>query len=193
MLAAFDALVAFTALLAAVSARKNDARDCITVSGYFSIALAATFGAFRYLGYTQFTDEHRQVSHLASTIGVPFAAFGFFFASAQLRFRSVLIIAIFVITPAVRFHGSATYALLAGVAAQVIWLWGGWLQRHFSGHILLKVVLSIILTSTAGLVFDGHGEWLGMRKENIFHGLLALALWQQASAFRQINRELDEV
>lgn len=193
MLAAFDALVAITALLAAVNARKNDARDCLSVTGYFSIALAATIGTFRYLGYTQFADEHRLASQIASTIGVPFAAFGFFFASEQLRFRSVLVIALFVAAPAIRFHGSAAYALLAGIAAQLIWLWGGWLHRHFSGHILWKVILSIALTSTAGLMFDGPGEWFGMRKENVFHGLLALALWQQASAFREINRELDEI
>lgn len=193
MLSAFEILVAITALWVAVSARKGDARDLLSVTGYFSIALAATLGALRYMGYTQFTDEHRLTSFIATVVGVPFAAFGFFFASAQLRFRSVIVIAAIVIAPAIRFQGSAQYALLAGIAAQLIWLWGGWLHRHFSGHIPWRVVVSIALTSTAGLVFDGPGESFGMRRENIFHGLLALALWQQAAAFRQINHDLDEV
>lgn len=183
MLALFDFLVGAMAVLAAINARRKSVSDLFSQVGYLSIALAAFIGTTKFLGAGQLADSHRLVSHAAAIVGVPFAAIAFLLVSRPTRLWASLGAGTVVVAGAVIFWQSATYALLAGVLAQIIWLWAAWLNRKLPGRILLRVLISIVLTTVAGLVFAGPGLFYGIEKLNIFHGLLALAILQQSYAF----------
>lgn len=191
MLAVFDFLVGAMAVLAAISARRKNITDLFSQIGYLSVALAAFIGTTKFLGVGQLAQAHVLVSHAAAIVGVPFAAIAFFLVSRETKLWAMLAVGAVVVAGAILFWQSATYALLAGVLAQIIWLWAAWLQRHVSGRILLRVIISVVLTTVAGLVFAGPGLFYGIEKLNIFHGLLALAILQQYYAFSltsKVNR-----
>jgi len=183
MLALFDFLVGAMAVLAAIGARRKNTTDIFSQLGYLSIALAAFIGTTKFLGAGQLADAHRLVSHAAAIAGVPFAAIAFFLVSRDTKLWASLAAGAVVVAGAILFWQSATYALLAGVLAQVIWLWAAWLKRRAPRRILLRVLISVVLTTVAGLLFAGPGLFYGVEKLNIFHGLLALALLQQYYAF----------
>lgn len=183
MLALFDFLVGAMAVLAAISARRKTVTDLFSQVGYLSIALAAFIGTTKFLGVGQLANAHILVSHAAAIVGVPFAAIAFFLVSRETKLWASLAVGAVIVAGAILFWQSATYALLAGVLAQIIWLWASWLQRRVPGRILLRVIISVVLTTVAGLVFAGPGLFYGIEKLNIFHGLLALAILQQSYAF----------
>ena len=183
MLALFDFLVAAMAIFAALSARQRSLVDVFSQTGYAAIAVAAIIGTVKFAGVPALAQHHAIASHIATVVGVPFAAVGFFLVTRELRLWAAGTVALLVITAAVVFWNSPTYGLLAGIAAQAIWLWAGFNARSLPGRIPLRVIISVVLTSVAGLVFAPPGEWHGIAKENIFHGLLALALMQQGYAY----------
>lgn len=188
MLAVFDFLVGAMAVLAAISARRKNITDLFSQIGYLSVALAAFIGTTKFLGVGQLAQAHILVSHAAAIVGVPFAAIAFFLVSRETKLWAMLAVGAVVVAGAILFWQSATYALLAGVLAQIIWLWAAWLQRRVPGRILLRVIISVVLTTVAGLVFAGPGLFYGIEKLNIFHGLLALAILQQYYAFSLTSR-----
>lgn len=183
MLALFDFLVAAMAIFAAMGARQRSLVDIFSQTGYATIAVAALIGTVKFAGVPALATHHAIASHIAAVVGVPFAAVGFFLVTRELRLWAAGAVAVLVIAAAVVFWASPTYGLLAGIAAQVIWLWAGFNARALPGRIPLRVIISVVLTSVAGLVFAPPGFWHGIEKENIFHGLLALALMQQGYAY----------
>ena len=183
MLALFDFLVAAMAIFAAMSARQRTLGDIFSQTGYAAIAVAALIGTVKFAGVPALAAHHAIASHIATVVGVPFAAVGFFLVTREIRLWAACAVVVLVVVAAVVFWTSASYGLLAGIAAQGIWLWAGFNARALPGRILLRVVISVVLTSVAGLLFAPPGVWHGIEKENIFHGLLALALMQQGYAF----------
>ncbi len=182
LLAVFDFLVAATAAFAAIRAHRRSAVDVFTQAGYAAVMVAALIGTVKFSAMPQLASLHAIASHVAAIIGVPFAAVGFLILKREIRLWAIAAIAALFVAAAVFFWNSPTYALIVGIFAQALWLWGGILRRDES-RILLRVVISVVLTSAAGLLFAGPGLWHGIERENIFHGLLALALLQQAYAF----------
>lgn len=183
MLALFDFLVAAMAIFAAMSARQRSLADVFSQTGYAAIAVAALIGTVKFAGVPALAAHHAIASQIATVVGVPFAAVGFFLLTREIRLWAACALVLLVIVAAVLFWSSPTYGLLAGIVAQVIWLWAGFNARALPGRILLRVIISVVLTSVAGLVFAPPGLWHGIAKENIFHGLLALALMQQGYAY----------
>lgn len=181
MLALFDFLVFATAVFALFSARRINVLNYLAQFGYATIALAALVGTIRYLGFPTLSGVHHFTSTGAAILGVPCVAVGFLVRTQQEQIRVVA--ALFIVGMGLWFWSSAAYALIIGVTAQLLWLIGGWIYRKAHKALLPRVVLAIALTSVAGLLFATPGVWLGLRHENIFHGLLALALMQQAQAF----------
>ena len=183
MLALFDGLVAVTAIFAAFKARRQKTADFFSQGGYAAIAIAALIGTVKFSGVQLLAPHHAIASHIAAIVGVPYAATGFLLVSRDLKLWAVISIAALFVAAAYVFWASQSYALIAGIFAQAIWLWGGWRERRTPGRVLLRVILSVVLTTVAGLVFAGGGKFHGVDKENIFHALLALALVQQAYAY----------
>lgn len=183
MLALFDFLVAAMAIFAAMKARRRNLVDAFAQTGYASIAVAALIGTVKFAGVPALAAHHAIASHIAAVVGVPFAAVGFFLVTREMHLWASVAVALLVITAAVLFWSSPTYGLLAGVAAQLIWLWAGFNARAVPGRVFLRVIISVVLTSVAGLLFAPPGFFYGIEKENIFHGLLALAIMQQGYAF----------
>ena len=190
LLALFDFLVAAMAIFAALKARRGGLADVFSQGGYAAIAVAALIGTVKYAAVPALAPYHAIASQLATVVGVPFAAVGFFLITRQLAQWAMAILAVAVLGAAVAFWTSATYGLYAGIAAQVIWLWGGFNARSVAGRVLLRVLISVILTSAAGLLFAPPGMWHGIEREIIFHGLLALALMQQAYAYARTREGL---
>lgn len=187
MLAAFDFLVAATAYIALRRARQNDARDLFAVVGYLCITIAAIIGTIKFLGFANFAAAHNFTSTIAAAIGVPLVAIGFILSGRSIATKYAVVTVAAVTIAGISFRNSEMYVFLTGVFAQIIWTAGGWLYHKLPGHILARAVTSVVLTSIAGILFDGSGIWLGMQKENIFHGLLALAIMQQALAFESLG------
>jgi hypothetical protein len=183
LLAIFDFLVAVTAVFAGIRAYRRNPVDLFTQTGYAAVMVAALIGTVKFAGVTRLAEFHAIASHIAAIIGVPFAAVGFLALKREIRIWAMAAVGLLFIIAAVLLWKSSTYALFVGIFAQILWLWGGVLRRAESS-ILLRVVISVVLTSLAGLLFAGPGLWHGIERENIFHGLLALALLQQGYAFR---------
>jgi hypothetical protein len=188
MLALFDFLVAATASFALAKSRRSGIAGLFSVTGFALIALAAVVGTLKYAFLPHLAPQHKLVSHIAGVVGVPFAALGFFHFSVTMYKWTSGALAVILVAAAYIFWTSASYALGIGIVAQLIWLWAGWLQHRRGNPVLLRVLISVILTSAAGLFFAGPGELWGTARENIFHACLAIALAQQGFAFGDILR-----
>lgn len=187
MLAVFDFLVCATAIFAATRPHRVSATTLIAQVGLLSVAFAALVGTVRYAGYSELTAAHQFASKIAAVVGVPFAAVGFLTLSRRMAVSMAVVIAATIAVAGFLFFRSPTYALAIGIVAQVIWLVGGWLNRHAAPRLFLRALIAVVLTSVAGLLFAGQGEWYGIQKENIFHGLLALSLLQQGLILKAVD------
>jgi len=190
MLSIFDFLVFLTAIYALQYARRRGIIDFLTLSGYALIALAALIGTIRYAGYAELEGAHQLLSRMAAIIGVPAVALGFFYlARKQFKVGWIIVSIVVLFGGAAVFWETNRYGLWVGIAAQCVWLVAALGYRPRSYRLIFRVVFAVALTSIAGLVFKGSGEWLGIANQNIFHGLLALSLAYQGLAFRDISEK----
>lgn len=184
MLALFDFLVCATAFYAFTRSQQHRISDVLAPLGFLLIAGAATVGTLRYAWFPEFVQLHKWASALASVYGVPAIAAGFFLTAEEVRGRRFwLLAAAALLLPALLLIGSPLYALLAGLAAQLVWLLAAIRFQKLYRGLPLLIGISVVCVSVAGLVFGKPGVTAGIMNENWFHGFLALGIMQQALAF----------
>lgn len=187
MLALFDFLVCLTSVFALLRSRRQQTSDILAPLGFLLIAGAAAVGTLRYAWFPELVELHRWASALASVYGVPAIAAGFFLDAEAVRGRrSAVIAAAVILVPAVALIGSPLYALVAGIAAQVGWIFAAIRFQKVYRGLPMIIAASVVCVSVAGLVFGKPGITAGIRNENWFHGLLALGIMQQALAFSRV-------
>ena len=107
LLALFDFLVAAMAIFAAFKARRGGLADLFSQGGYAAIAVAALIGTAKYAAFPALAPYHAIASHIATVIGVPFAAVGFFLVTRQLPQWAMAFLAILVVGAGVACGASA--------------------------------------------------------------------------------------
>lgn len=184
MLALFDFLVAVVAGFALFKARRRDARDVLAALGYVLIALAALLGTLRFTFFPQLAPAHQFVSQCASIYGIPAIAVGFFL-TAEERLEQWLSLAVGVALTglSILFFSNKVVTLAMGIAAQCVWLFSAFRFHRVFPKLPAPIIASVVCVSVAGLLFNKPGATFGMQNLNIFHGLLALGLMQQALAW----------
>jgi hypothetical protein len=184
MLALFDFLVCATAFYAFLRSQRHKISDILAPLGFLLIAGAAAVGTLRYAWFPELIQLHKWASALASVYGVPAIAAGFFLTAEEVRGRRLwLIAAVAILLPALLLIGSPIYALIAGLAAQVVWVLAAVRFHKLYRGLPLYIGISVVCVSVAGLVFGKPGVTAGIQNENWFHGFLALGIMQQALAF----------
>ncbi len=189
MLAVFDFLVCASAFFAFLRSRRGGIVDILAPAGFLTIAAAALIGTVRYAFWPDLVTLHQAISLAASVYGVPAVAVGFFLAAEEIRRRRYYELAagLLVVLSLALFH-LPLFALLIGIAAQVVWIFAAIRFQNIYKGIPVPITISVICVSVAGLVFARPGASLGIQHENWFHGLLAVGLVQQAFAFARLKR-----
>jgi len=193
MLALFDFLVAVIAAFALSKARRHDARDILAASGYALIVLAAFLGTLRFTFFPQLAPTHQFVSQCASIYGIPAIAMGFFFVAEERREQWLfLAVAAALACLSILFFSHKVATLTIGIAAQAVWLLSALRFHRVIPKLPAPVIISVVLISVAGLLFNKPGATAGVQNLNIFHGLLALGLMQQALAWGLLPKQRQQ-
>lgn len=189
MLALFDFLVCVTAFYAFMRSQRQGVSDLLAPLGFLLISGAAAVGTFRYAWFPDLLPLHKFASALASVYGVPAIAAGFFLTAEEIRARRFWFsVAALILVPALVLIDSPLYALLVGIAAQLVWILAAVrFQKLYTGLPVL-IAISVVCVSVAGLVFGKPGITAGIQNENWFHGFLAVGNMQQALAFSRVPK-----